>query len=709
MTGTPGDSSLVLHESQRFLGASTTGSMGDSKLPGPNSIQLISNDSVVTVAACALNVWAMDFNHNAALVLESCRQAAAAGAAYRVGPELELCGYGCEDHFYEMDTIHHCWESLCWILPQLPDLICDFGMPVLHQGVRYNCRVLCQGQRILWIRPKRALADQGNYRESRYFTAYTSLHNSTVVLPEIFRQAFGQATAPFGVAHFLSFGGIQIGCESCEELWTPAASHIDLALRGVEIIANGSASYHELRKLSTRLELVVGATKKCGGLYLYANAMGCDGGRCYYDGGALIVCNGQVLARSPSFSLQPVQVITATVDINEIRSYRAAIPSWQIQAQQQTALYSSIECHGISLFGNPGDISPPLVEMPVVVPEEECCFGPACWLWDYLRRSGASGFFLPLSGGADSSSVATIVSAMCHLVYNEIQKETTNNQSTVLSDCRRICGKLNDEQDKLWVPSSAQDICHHVLHTTYMGTTQNSSTLTKSRAQRLASAIGSYHVAIVIDDIVAAILKVFSSIVGGSMPKFTVFGGSYTEDLALQNVQARVRMVLAYLFAQLLPWVRQRQLGKQSSGFLLVLGSSNVDEGLRGYMTKYDCSSADLNPIGAISKTDLKKMLLWAASSPLFGHNKALADILTEIANAAPTAELRPIANASSSDSVAEVDENDEPTTTTSYTQLDEEEMGMSYQELSVYGTLRKMSRCGPVSMYVLFCVSVTQ
>ena len=29
-----------------------------------------------------------------------------------------------------------------------------------------------------------------------------------------------------------------------------------------------------------------------------------------------------------------------------------------------------------------------------------------------------------------------------------------------------------------------------------------------------------------------------------------------------------------------------------------MLGSANVDESLRGYMTKYDCSSADINPIG---------------------------------------------------------------------------------------------------------------
>ena len=47
--------------------------------------------------------------------------------------------------------------------------------------------------------------------------------------------------------------------------------------------------------------------------------------------------------------------------------------------------------------------------------------GPACWLWDYLRRSGASGFLLPLSGGADSSAVAAIVGSMCQQVVAAVQ------------------------------------------------------------------------------------------------------------------------------------------------------------------------------------------------------------------------------------------------------------------------------------------------
>ncbi len=123
-------------------------------------------------------------------------------------------------------------------------------------------------------------------------------------------------------------------------------------------------------------------------------------------------------------------------------------------------------------------------------------------------------------------------------------------------------------------------------------------------------------------------------------------------------------MVISYVFAILLPWVRSRP------GFLLVLGASNVDESLRGYMTKYDCSSADLNPIGSISKLDLKLMLEWATDKYMYS---SLKDIIA----APPTAELRPQSQLSNSDG--------------EHTQLDEEEMGMTYEELSTFGRLRKV------------------
>jgi hypothetical protein len=60
-------------------------------------------------------------------------------------------------------------------------------------------------------------------------------------------------------------------------------------------------------------------------------------------------------------------------------------------------------------------------EVVYYLPEEEIAYGPACYLWDYLRRSKQAGFFLPLSGGIDSCAIALIVHSMTRLVFEAIQ------------------------------------------------------------------------------------------------------------------------------------------------------------------------------------------------------------------------------------------------------------------------------------------------
>ena len=76
---------------------------------------------------------------------------------------------------------------------------------------------------------------------------------------------------------------------------------------------------------------------------------------------------------------------------------------------------------------------------------------------------------------------------------------------------------------------------------------------------------------IVIDTAVSALVGIFKTVTGCT-PRFRAHGGTNQENLALQNVQARTRMVVSYLFAQLIMWSRNKQ------GSLLVLGSANVDE-----------------------------------------------------------------------------------------------------------------------------------
>ena len=130
--------------------------------------------TLVTLATCNLNQWALDFNGNLDRIIKSIRIAKERGAKYRVGPELEITGYGCEDHFFEQDTFRHSWQSLAMLLrTDVTDgILCDIGMPVMHRGVRYNCRVFIYDRKLLLIRPKMFLANEGNYRETRWFTAW---------------------------------------------------------------------------------------------------------------------------------------------------------------------------------------------------------------------------------------------------------------------------------------------------------------------------------------------------------------------------------------------------------------------------------------------------------------------------------------------------------------------------------------------------------
>ncbi|OAY56311.1 glutamine-dependent NAD(+) synthetase [Manihot esculenta] len=617
---------------------------------------------LLRVATCNLNQWAMDFDCNLKNIKDSIAKAKEAGAVIRLGPELEITGYGCEDHFLELDTVTHAWDCLKEILlgDWTDGILCSFGMPVIMGSERYNCQVLCLNRQIIMIRPKMWLANDGNYRELRWFTAWK--HNDQLVnfhLPNEVSKAINQDSVPFGYA-FIQFLDTAVAAEVCEELFTPIPPHAELALNGVEVFMNASGSHHQLRKLDLRLRAFIGATHTRGGVYMYSNHQGCDGGRLYYDGCSCIVVNGEVVAQGSQFSLRDVEVVVAQLDLDAVASLRGSISSFQEQASCKTRVLSiAVPYNLCQPFNLQMSLSSPL-KINYHSPEEEIAFGPGCWLWDYLRRSGASGFLLPLSGGADSSSVAAIVGCMCQLVVKEI----ANGDEQVKADAIRIGHYTNGQ-----FPTDSKEFAKRIFYTVFMGS-ENSSEATRQRAKVLADEIGSWHLDVSIDGVISTLLSLFQTLTG-KRPRYKIDGGSNTENLGLQNIQARIRMVLAFMLASLLPWAHNK------TGFYLVLGSSNVDEGLRGYLTKYDCSSADINPIGSISKQDLRSFLRWAAIH--LGYSS-----LAEVEAAPPTAELEPIRS--------------------NYSQLDEVDMGMTYEELSVYGRLRKIFRCGPVSMFENLC-----
>lgn len=216
----------------------------------------------------------------------------------------------------------------------------------------------------------------------RYFTPWSREgHVEQYYLPRIIQEIVGKLKVPIGDA-VISTRDTCLGCETCEELFTPNAPHSAMSLNGVEIFTNSSGSHHELRKLNTRYDLILEATRKAGGIYLYANQQGCDGDRLYYDGSAMIVINGDVVAQASQFSLNDVEVITATVDLEDVRSFRCA-SSRGLQAVQART-FERIEV-AYSLSAESGAIDPNIGRSKARAPffhepEAEIAYGPACWL-----------------------------------------------------------------------------------------------------------------------------------------------------------------------------------------------------------------------------------------------------------------------------------------------------------------------------------------
>ncbi|KAK5132567.1 hypothetical protein LTR08_008884 [Meristemomyces frigidus] len=613
------------------------------------------------LATTQLNQWSLDYDGNRDRIIEAVKTAKAAQATLILTPELCIPGYGLLDHWLENDVYTNSWDILAEIIahPECQDIIIDLGLPIQHRGCSYNARAIALNGEVLAIRPKLDLANDGNFREMRYFTPWPRGRVEDYALPEVIQQLpRQQKRCRIGEVAFEALDG-SFASETCEELWTPNSPHSLYSLAGIEIVLNSSGSHHELRKLDMRINLMLEATAKTGGVYMYSNQRGCDGDRLYYDGCALIMNSGKVLAQGSQFSLEDVEVKTAVVDLDEIWACRTSRSRGMqaIEPLVQRLERIQVDFH-LCKMSKALDLHARLtaaIEPRYHLPEEEIALGPACWMWDYLRRSKTAGYLVPLSGGIDSCATATIVFSMCRLVVAEIKA----GNEVVIADAQRLAKE--DPRDL-----TAEHFCNKIFSTVFMGMKQQSSKETRARAKDLAAAIGANHIDTNIDEMVQSLHGVVSQTLGID-PKFKVHGGTKGENLALQNFQSRSRMVLAYALGQLIPFSRG------SEGGLLVLGSANVDECLRGYLTKYDCSSADINPIGGISKTDLKRFIAWAETA----FN---LPILREFLDAVPTAELEPI--------------------TDTYVQSDEADMGFTYDELSILGRLRKTFKLGTVGMF---------
>lgn len=145
------------------------------------------------------------------------------------------------------------------------------------------------------------------------------------------------------------------------------------------------------------------------------------------------------------------------------------------------------------------------------------------YLWDYLRKATAYGFFIPLSGGADSSVTALMIYHLCTNIMSDVKMGNLE----VLVTLRSIF------KDKNFIPKNAKQIMNKIMHTSYMSTPY-STPESKKRSNDLAEQMGSNHLATELDILLEKFIEFITKELGLE-PKFKSQGGSWGEDSALQN------------------------------------------------------------------------------------------------------------------------------------------------------------------------------
>lgn len=511
---------------------------------------------IIKIGGATLNQIPFDWNNNVSNIIEAIDAAKKAGIKILCLPELCITGYGCEDVFLSDWLSAKAFQKLQEIAPRCTDITVDIGLPVRIDGVTYNGVALVHDQKILGITLKQNLPREGVHYEPRWFVPWKPFEIKEIELE-------GQKIPVGDITYDVH--GIKLGFEICEDGWSDEKRPgYNLMKRGVELILNSSASHFAFGKsLERQNEVVLNGSTKFNCTYLFVNHLGNEAGRMVYDGDIIIGQKGKLIAVNERLSFKNFNLLSCEINFDEPEKTKAI------------SIIDNREKNG------------------------EFARAASLALFDYLRKSKSKGFVLSLSGGADSSCCAVLVSEMVRRGVKELGIELFSKKMgiPVLKNEKEIVGQL--------------------LTCAYQGT-KNSSEATFNAAKELADSIGAQFHCWTIDDEVTSYENKIEKVL---CRKLTW----ETDDVARQNIQARSRSPIIWMLANI----------KQS----ILLTTSNRSEGDVGYATMDGDTSGSLAPIAGVDKPFILQWLKYAEKE--LGYSG-----LSHVNNLTPTAELRPLERA---------------------------------------------------------------
>jgi NAD+ synthase (glutamine-hydrolysing) len=329
-----------------------------------------------------INTTVGDFSGNRQKILEAIEQARSSGVDLLTFPELAVCGYPPEDLLFKPEFITENLKSLEKIAKESSGIDIVIGFVDEANSSIYNAAAIIHDGRLAGIYHKICLPNYGVFDEDRYFQA-------------------GSECPVFVIA------GVKIGVNVCEDIWIESGPTTAQAYSGAELIVNISASPYHFGKGGVREKMITALASDNVAIVAFSNLVGGQD-ELVFDGNSLIVDErGQLLARGKQFQ---EDFIITDLDIESVPKTRHNHPKWQKKAallKKQAGMLSKM----MPLSDKPLAAKKPKISSRMVSVNgfpEEVYNALVLGTRDYIRKNGFEKVLIGLSGGLDSSLVATV-------------------------------------------------------------------------------------------------------------------------------------------------------------------------------------------------------------------------------------------------------------------------------------------------------------
>jgi NAD+ synthase (glutamine-hydrolysing) len=332
------------------------------------------------MAMAQINTTVGDFDGNIKNILEAVDTARSAGADIITLPELAVCGYPPEDLLFKPTFIQANLDSLQKIAEVAKGITVITGF-VDADGDIYNAAAILHSGKVAGVYHKIYLPNYGVFDENRYFRA-------------------GRDCPVFII------GGVVVGITICEDIWYEAGPATVQANAGAEVIVNISASPYCAGKGTFRERMIATRASDTLAIFAYNNAVGGQD-ELVFDGHSVIMDEkGMLIARGKQFE---EDLIIVDLDVESVfrarlhdpRQRKETLLAEQKQWQQTRIIVSQapFPIHQSQLKGQQPDV----LELPA-----EVYHALVLGTRDYVQKNGFKKVVIGLSGGIDSTIVATI-------------------------------------------------------------------------------------------------------------------------------------------------------------------------------------------------------------------------------------------------------------------------------------------------------------